>query len=144
MGILTNFVAAEEDEYEAVGESQHPVDDWSGIERRGIDIAKMAVLHSLLTGDEYEQALYKCEPIYISYEGTLVLRMATEAVERLAELDEDALLHVASELAATECYELEQWDADEVEDMVLALAELAQLAESQGQAVFVWMHPLLT
>ena len=63
---------------------------------------------------------------------------------RLAELDEDALLQVASELAATECYELEQWDADEVEDMVLALAELAQLAESQGQAVFVWMHPLLT
>lgn len=144
MGILTNFVAAEEDEVEDIGESLHPLEDWSGIERRGIDIAKVAVLHSLLTGDEYEQALFQCEPVYINAEGVLVLRMAMDVVEKLAEMDEDALLEVAAELAATEAFELEQWDAEEVEDMVLALAELAQLAESQGQAVFVWMHPLLT
>lgn len=144
MGILTNIVAAEEDEYEDIGESQHPIDEWSGIERRGIDIAKIAVLHSLLTGDEYEQALFQCEPIYINPEGVLVLRIANEVLEKLAELDEDALLAVAAELSATEAFELENWDADEVEDMVLSLAELAQLAESQGQALFVWMHPLLT
>lgn len=144
MGILTNIVAAEVDEVEAIGESLHPLDEWSGIERRSIDIAKMAVLHCLLTGDEYDHALNLCEPVYINDEGVLVLRMADEAVEKLADLDEDAILQVAAELTATETFELEDWGADEVEDLMFSLAELAQLAESQGQALFVWMHPLLT
>lgn len=144
MGLLTNIVAAEEDEFAAIGESLRPVDEWSGIERRGIDTAKIATLHCLLTGDEFEQALSLYEPVYASMEDALVLRLADEVTEKLATLDEDALERVAEELAATEEFELEQWDADEVQDMVMALAELAQIAESQGQALFVWMHPLLT
>ena len=74
----------------------------------------------------------------------MVLRLADEVVEKLAMLEEDALSRVAEELSATEEFELEQWDAGEVEDMVMELAELAQLAQSQDQALFVWMHPLLT
>jgi len=56
LGILTNIVAAEEDEIAAIGESLRPVDEWSGIERRGIDTAKIATLHCLLTGDEFGSA----------------------------------------------------------------------------------------
>lgn len=144
MGILTNIVAAEEDEFAAIGESLHPVDEWSGIERRGIDTAKIATLHCLLTGDELGYALSRYEPVYASIEDALVLRLADEVTEKLATLDEDALMRVGEELAATEEFELEGCDADEVQDMVLALAELAQIAESQGQVLFVWMHPLQT
>ena len=144
MGILTNIVAAEEDEIAAIGESLRPVDEWSGIERRGIDTAKIATLHCLLTGDEFEQALGACEPVYVADEGALVLRIADEVMDRLATLDEDALELVAEELAATEEYEIEQWEAEEVQALVMELADLARLAESQGQVLFVWMHPLLT
>lgn len=144
MGILTNIVAAEEDEFAVIGESQRPVDEWSGIERRGIDTAKIATLHCLLTGDEFGQALSLYEPAYVSMEDALVLRVADEMTEKLATYDGDALLRVAEELAATEEFELEAWDAEEVQDFVLALAELAQIAESQGQVLYVWMHPLLT
>jgi hypothetical protein len=144
VGILTNIVAAEEDEFAAIGESLRPVDEWSGIERRGIDTAKIATLHCLLTGDELGVALSLYEPIYVSMEDALVLRIADEVVEKLATLNEDALERVADELAATEEFELEAWDAEEVQDFVMALAELAQIAESQGQTLFVWMHPLLT
>lgn len=144
MGILTNIVAAEEDEFAAIGESLHPIDEWSGIERRGIDTAKIATLHCLLTGDEFGQALSLYEPVYASMEDALVLRLADEVTEKLAAYDEDALMRVAEELSATEEFELEQWDAGEVQDFVMALAELAQIAESQGQPLFVWMHPLLT
>ncbi len=144
MGILTNIVAAEEDEFAAIGESLNPLEEWSGIERRGIDTPKIATLHCLLTGDELEQAFYLYEPLYVGIEGAMVLRLADEVVEKLAELEEDALSRVAEELSATEEFELEQWDAGEVEDMVMELAELAQLAQSQDQALFVWMHPLLT
>lgn len=144
MNILTNIVAAEEDDLAAIGESLHPVDDWDGIERRGIDTAKISTLHCLLTGDEFEQALSLYEPVYASIEDVLVLRLADEVTEKLAELDEDALERVAEELAATEEFELEAWDADEVQDFVMALAELAQTATSRGQILFVWMHPLMT
>lgn len=144
MGILTNIVAAEEDEFAAIGESPHPVEEWSGLERRDIDTAKIATLHCLLTGDELEQALYAYEPLYVGVEGAMVLRLADEVVDKLATLDEGALEQVGGELAATEEFEMEQWDADEVQDMVLELAELAQLAQSQEQSLFVWIHPLLT
>ena len=144
MGILTNIVAAEEDEFAAIGESLRPVDEWSGIERRGIDTAKIATLHCLLTGDEFEEAVSAYEPVYVADEGAVVLRIADEVLERLATLEEDALDLVAEELAATEEYEMEQWEAEDVQALVLELADLARLAESQGQVMFVWMHPLLT
>ncbi len=144
MGILTNIVAAEEDEYAAIGESLRPVDEWSGIERRGIDTAKVATLHCLLTGEEFEEAVSAYEPVYVADEGAVVLRLADEVMERLATLDEEALELVASELAATEEYEMEQWEPEDVQALVMDMAELARLAESQGQVLFVWMHPLLT
>jgi hypothetical protein len=144
LGILTNIIAAEEDEYAAIGESLRPVDEWSGIERRGIDTAKIATLHCLLTGDEFEEAIGAYEPVYAGDEGALVLRVADEVMERLATLDEEALELVATELAATEEYEMEQWEPEDVQALVMDLADLARLAESQGQVLFVWMHPLLT
>ena len=144
MGILTNIVAAEDDEFAAIGESQRPVEEWSGIERRGIDTAKIATLHCLLTGDEFEQALGAYEPVYVSAEGALVLRITDEVLRRLVTLDEDVLELVAEELAATEEYEHEQWEAKDVQALVMEIADLARLAESQGQVLFVWMHPLLT
>lgn len=145
MGILTNIVAAEEDEAEAIGDSLQPVDEWSGISLRDISIAKIATLHCLLTGDLFEDAAALCEPIYISpAEGALVLRLADEVRERLAELDEDALESIAAELTATEEFELAGWDEEAVGEMLADLADLARLADSQGQALFVWMHPLRT
>lgn len=144
MGILTNIVAADEDEFVSIGESVRPMDEWSGIERRNIDTAKVATLHCLLTGDEFELAVSFYEPVYVAREGALVLRIADDVLEKLATIDEDALERVAEELAATEEFEIEQWPAEEVHVFVMDLAELARLAESQGQVLFVWMHPLLT
>jgi hypothetical protein len=144
MSLLTHVVAAEEDEIVALGESLRPLDEWSGIERRGIDTAKIAMLHSLLTGDDFDLAASFYEPLYIGGEGAVVLRLADEVMEKLATLDEDALDQVAVELSATEAFELEGWPEEEVHALVMDLADLAQLADSQGQALFVWMHPLLT
>ncbi|MBS3936559.1 MAG: hypothetical protein KGZ43_10340 [Sulfuritalea sp.] len=64
MGILTNIIAAEEDEVEAIGDSLQPVDEWSGISLRDVSIAKIATLHSLLTGDLYDDAAAQCETMF--------------------------------------------------------------------------------
>ena len=144
MNILTNIIAADEDELEAVAGSEHPVEEWSGIERRGIDTAKIATLHCLLTGDEFDQAVGAYEPVYVADEGAVVLRIADEVMEKLATLEEEMLERVAEELAATEEFEMEDWDAEEVQALVMDLADLARLADSQGQVLFVWMHPVTT
>lgn len=142
MRILTNFVAADEDECAAIGESARPADRWSGIERQGIDTAKIATLHCLLTGDEFEAAVAACEPLYVSDEGAFVVRIADEVMERLAALDEDELALVGEELAATAEFEMDAWDGEEVQALLMELGDLVRLAESQGQAVFAWIHPL--
>ncbi|MFA6311727.1 MAG: hypothetical protein WCV99_00735 [Sterolibacterium sp.] len=145
MGILVYIVAAEEDELTSVGESLEPLEEWSGIARRGLDTAKIVMLHCLLTGEELDLALSHYEPAYVAEEsGTVVLRLADEALEKLAGFDEEALERVGEELAASEEFEMERWDEDEVLALVMDLADLARLAEAQGQSLFVWMHPLLT
>ena len=144
MNILTNIIAADEDELEAVAGSEHPVEEWSGIERRGIDTGKIVMLHCLLTGDEFDLAAGAYEPVHAGDEGAVVLRMSDAATEKLANLDEEFLETIAEELAATEEFEMEDWDAEEVQALVMDLADLARLADSQGQVLFVWMHPVTT
>ena len=145
MGILVNIVSADEDDVEAIGESQHPIDEWSGIEARDFDTAKIVTLHCLLTGDGLEDAFYAYEPVYVAGDdGPIVLRIPDEMMEKLAGLEEDAIEMVGEELAATEEFEMNAWPTEEVQSLVEELSELARLADSQGQAMFVWMHPLLT
>ena len=143
MGTVTNIIAAEDDEIEAIGESQRPADEWSGIELRDLDTAKIATLHCLLTGDLFDDAVVHYEPVYVSaVEGTLVLRLADEVTERLSEFDEDALDQFAVELAATEAFEDDGWEEESAAALLAELVELARLAAAQGQALFVWMYPL--
>ncbi len=144
MNLLTHIVAAEEDEVVAIGESLRPTDEWSGIERRGIDTAKLVMLHTLLTNDDFDIACALYEPLYIGSEGAVVLKLADSVTEKLAELDEEALEQVAEELAATAEFEMEGWPEDDIQSMIMDLADLARLALAQEQALFVWMHPLLT
>lgn len=145
MSLLVNIVIADEEDIGLIGESQHPVEEWSGIQARDIDTGKIATLHCLLTGDSFEEALASYEPDYVAGEdGAIVIRIPDELVERLAYLDEDALDSVGVELAATEEFELAGWPAAEVATLVEELAALAQQADSNGEAMFVWMHRLLT
>lgn len=145
MGILVNIVSADEEDVEAIGESQHPVVEWSGIEARDIDTAKIVTLHCLLTGEGLEDVFNAYEPVYIcGDDGPVVLRIPDEVMEKLASLEEEAIEMVGEELAATEEFEISGWPAEEVLTLVEELSALAQLAESQDQALFVWMHPLMT
>jgi hypothetical protein len=139
MKIVTILIAADDDEFSAIGESPCPLDEWSGVETPGLDTAKIATLHCLLTGDTLQMALDLYQPVYVSASDTIILRLADEALEKLASLDDAALDAVASELAATDEFEKAQWHIDDVAEQLTAIAELAQLAESQGQALFVWM-----
>ena len=140
MDILTNIIAAEEDELDAVAASSRPLAEWSGVERAGIDTRMIAELHCLLTGEELDLALDRYEPACVAEEGAIVLRLAEEAREKLAALDDEDIEPIAEELAAIEEFELEGWDAGAAYDWLVELADLARLAEAQEQAIFIWMQ----
>jgi hypothetical protein len=146
MGILVNFISADEDDIEAIGEAEHPVAEWSGVEARDIDVAKIVTLHMLLTGEYMEDVIYAYEPVYgdVTGEPPIVLRLPDAMTERLASLEEEVAEAVGEELASTEIFEMSNVPFEEVQSLVAELAELARIAESQGQAIFVWMHPLRT
>lgn len=144
MGLLVNIIVADDEEIEDIAAAEHPVEEWSGIEARDIDTAKLATLHCLLLDDVYEDALGTYEPVYASDEDVLILRIPDELAEKLALLEEEALEQVGEELAATEEFEMNDWPVEEVQALLIEIGELAKLAESQGQAMFVWMHPLRT
>lgn len=145
MGILVNFISADEDELDAIGESENPVAEWSGVEARDLDIAKIVTLHSLLTGESVDDVIYAYEPVYgDSYGGPIVLRVPDEVMARLAGLDEEAAEAVGEELAYTVEFEMSNVPFEDVQSLLVELTELARIAESQGQVMFIWMHPLLT
>ena len=139
MEFITRIVAAEEEEYPDIGESGNPLDEWSGIETPGLDTVKVATLHSMLTGDLLQDSLDLYQPVYVADSGTIVLRIGYALTERLATIDDDALESVAFELAATGEFENEAWSTETVLELLTSIVELAQLAESQGQMLFVWM-----
>ena len=144
MQITINVIAAEEEESQSIGESDSPLDQWSGIETNGLDTVKIATLHSILTGDPLHLALDLYEPVYVFESddgaGVVVLRLADELLEKLTLLGEDALECAANELVATEEFENEQRNVEDVLELLTVLSDLAQLAESQGQVLFVWMR----
>ena len=141
MALVTNIVAADEDEFVAVGESLSPLEQWSGIEAPGLDTAKVTMLHCLVSGDQYDAALILHEPVYVAESGAIVLRIALGVVDKLAAYDDEALLAIGEVLAATEDFENEAWATDDVQSLLAEIAGLARLAESQGQGLFVWMLP---
>jgi hypothetical protein len=140
MSTLAHIVIADEADVEAIGESAKPVDDWQGFAVRGLDSAKFAMLHALLTEETFEEASAHYEPLYAaSDEGPWVIRLADAPMELLARMDEEVLERVAEELAATEEFEMDNWPAEEVQAVLSDLASLADDALAEGHALFVWL-----
>ena len=140
MGMRVNVVVADAEDAGAIIESEKPVEEWKGFEANGLDQAKFAMLHALLSGELFDEALDECGPLYgASDEGPWLMKLPDDSVARLAELDEDALDQVGEELAATEEFEEDGWSAEEVKGFIIQLADLAGVAMAQGRAMFVWM-----
>ena len=136
MRFITHIIAADAEDLAAIAVAPEPLANWSGVEAPGFDTVKFALLHSLLTGDPLHTALERYQPICTVADETIILHLSDLLVERLASFDEDALHELAGELAATQDFENEQWTVETVLARLGEFAELAQLAESQGQALF--------
>jgi len=110
-----NVVVADREDAGPIIESSRPIEEWKGFEARGLDQAKFAMLHALLSGELFDEALGACGPVYAADDdGPWLMTPPDETVAQLARLEEDALDRVGEELAATEEFEEEGWPVDEV------------------------------
>lgn len=140
MQVLTNIVIGDLSDAEAIGESLCPIDEWRGFEIKGIDLAKIAMLQAVLTGQTFDEAYDEYRPIVaISDEGPWVFRFPNAPLEKLAGLEEEALEQVGEELAATEEFEESGYPVEEVQAVLEELSDLAKVCISQNKAMFIWM-----
>ena len=140
MQVLTNIVIGDSSDAEAIGASLCPVDEWRGIEIKGIDLAKIAMLQAVLTGQTFDEAFDEYRPILAaSDEGPWVFRFPDAPLEKLAALEEEALERVGEEWAATEEFEDNGYPVEEVQAVLEELSDLAKMCISQGKAIFIWM-----
>lgn len=140
MQVLTNIVIGDPSDAEAIGESSCPIDEWRGLEIKGIDLAKIAMLQAVVTGQTFDEAFEEYRPIVAaSDEGPWVFRFPAAPLEKLAALEGDALERVGEELAATEEFEDNGYPVDEVQAVLEELSDLAKACMAQNKTMFVWM-----
>ncbi|MHB9118013.1 MAG: hypothetical protein ACYC2R_07040 [Burkholderiales bacterium] len=134
------IVTGDLSETEAICQSPNPLENWRGIESKGMGPVKIATLQSLLTGQTFDEAFCEYDhAIEASDEGPWVIRLPDLLVERLAELDEYALECVAEELVATEEFERDGWPLEAVHVFLEALADLANVGLVNENALFLWV-----
>lgn len=140
MPATVNIVVADAEEGWEIAASSRPVETWRGFVMDGLDMEKLAILQSMLTGQTFDEALAECEPHYVvSDEGPWVTRLPEELTESLVELDEEKLEQIGEELALTAEFEAEGWPVEVVQSFVAELGALADVAAAQGNALFVWV-----
>jgi hypothetical protein len=140
MGVLSDLVVANEADAERVAHTQVPSQAFGGIDVKGIDSVRFATLHSILTGRSFEELLPSYEPAFsASDDGPWVFRLPDELVTRLANLTDSERQSIAERWAATEEFELDDWDATMVAETFEAICGQAANAESTKRALFLWM-----
>lgn len=140
MGVLSDLVMAPSSEAERVAQAQVPPQEFEGIDIKGIDPVKLGTLHSILTGQSFDELLELYDPVVtVSDEGPWVTLVPAELVTRLAALDEAGRTEVAQQWANTEEFLLEGWDESDVASVLDSISSLAEKAVTSEQALFLWM-----
>ena len=140
MGVLSDLVVAGEADAEKVARAEVPSQTFGGIDIKGIDSVKFGTLHSLLTGQTFEELLPLYGPVFSeSEEGPWVFRIPPELVTRLSSLNPTERQSIAEQWARTEEFVLDDWEAPLVGETLEAICREAAKAASSHRALFLWM-----
>ena len=140
MGMLTDFVIAEENDSNRIANSQYLLDEFTGIDIKGVDPVKLATLHSILSDRSFKDLLAQYNPVAeASEDGPWVFLLPNDVVQRLANLDEQQITEVASQWGKTEEFQLDRWSQNDVTAVLNNIVALTRQASVQGKRVFAWM-----
>ena len=141
MGVLTDFLVADEIDAAKVGQSFTPLEEWAGIEGKGIEHVKLGRLWALVSGATYQSSFIRefSQLHEQSEDGPWVFRVPGKLVVAIAGLDDCRGSEISREWAKVEEFALDRWDAASVEKFLSEFRVLAQQACAQNKSLLMWM-----
>ncbi len=146
MGILTDFVLADEGEGGAIGKADRPSESWKCLEGwKGVETIKLATLFLIASGREptVEETVDESAEFELAggdkEEGPWVFRFPPKVVSAIASIPNAQLPAVASAWCETEELHMDRWSLSEAEQFIAQLQELLQQAISSEKSVFLWL-----
>jgi hypothetical protein len=140
MGVLSDLVVATDGDIQRILETEVPSQAFGGVDLKGIDSVKFTTLHSILTGQSFDELLPSYRPIAIgSDEGPWVFKLPSDLVGRLAAMTQEERLPVAEKWAETEEFKLDRWKPADVQPTLDTICLQAESASSSHQSLFLWM-----
>lgn len=144
MGVLTDFVVVPRDAAEAVGQSHCPYEEFDGIDAKGMDTVKLAILDAVLTDAAFDPRFMSADACLYGVGqtgGPWVFEVPAALVSRLAALEGATLTRAGEAWAASEEFspEFEDWPTEAVHQKLEQLVALAQRAIAQKKSLLMWM-----
>ena len=141
LGVLTDIVVADASEASAVAADGDRLRTWPGVDAKGVDSVKLAILWGLLSNDPSKaNAGADFETLHeIPDEGPWVFRVPEELVQLLASLDDAGAASTAVAWAKAEEFVLDGWNAAAVRSILSELRTLARKTLSGRKSMLMWM-----
>jgi hypothetical protein len=132
---------ADEGEAPLVAADPSPHRRWPGLDAKGLDQVKLALLWALLAGQPFrDELVHEFAPLEeLSEDGPWVFRVPPALVALLAGLAPDRAPLVASAWAATEELELDGWEPGGAAALIDALRGTARAAAAARKPLLMWV-----
>ena len=140
MGVLSDLILGSVDDIAAVPTGESPLERLGGIDIKGVDVVKLGVLHSLVTGQDFDPGL-EAFPIVLgeeSAEGPWVFVFPGELAAGLVALDSAEVKALGARWTATEEFQLDEWPEEEVQVVLSRIRECASQAIAQKRPIHLW------
>ncbi|MEO8396537.1 MAG: hypothetical protein ABI700_26320 [Chloroflexota bacterium] len=147
MGILTDFVVADISEAQRIGESLNPSRDFNGLDAKGIDQVKLAMLYAILSDQPYDPDFMSAESLLYaaSDDGPWVQQVPPDLVSRLANLSDSDYPAITHQWAQTEEFTHKHSGyspaaaLERTEGFLRRIAPLARQSIAENKALLMWM-----
>ena len=136
---LTDLVIASKQEAQDIADSNYPLEKWTGIDTRGIDIVPYSVLYCLLTKKDWQPEILDEFPLISeeTAEGPRVASFPEKLKAILASLTDNELNEIS--LAWAETDELSGIESGAIKDLLDEIRTLAKKADSSNKDILLWM-----
>ena len=146
MGVLSDIIIAEKADAAAInaaGEAHRK--QWASLESKGIDTIKLGTLYQIVHGrslddmDFFSKFMQDATLDKRSKDGPWVFLIPEELTSAVAALDEAQAEAVTNKWAATEEFEGDGWQFEDVEEYLQALVAHARKARDARKPLLLWM-----
>ena len=141
MGILTDFVIANDCDGSAIGEAIRPADRWPTLEAKGVDTIKLSTLYCSISGVEYSSDLERSFELVGGNqdEGPWVFKFPEVVLDAIASVPTANFHAVAEAWASTEELQMDRWTSHDAAEFITLIQKYAQKARSTNATMFLWM-----